>query len=505
MKKEKLQDAIGMVGDDLIREAEEKAKPSKAVRIRWIAVVAAMLSFVIVLGVVMRPTEPIVGDKKGESIALDVMDTENIYTDSGDFALVKAQYPVRCRNPYLDGENNSYDSYDKWDNERREYWAAYNERTPDISSFITNSIPAFLNDNGENVIYSPINVYMALALLGEVTEGNSRDQVLKALGSDSVESMRADANAIWKALHTDDGANKTILANSLWLREDSEYKKGTLDILSSEYYASSYRGKMGSDEYNGALQSWLNEQTDNMLTDQIKGIEMDENTMLALASTLLFNGKWSDEFNPELTEKGIFHSAKGDVNCEYMKQSDTGNLFVGESFTAVTRNFLDNGHMILVLPNEGVTPGELVKTEEFAEFVNCGGRDRSMAEYTDKPCWEKERHAIINLSMPKFDVSSQLDLTKGLSKMGISDITDENKADFSSITDERAFLTSMVHGARVMVDESGCKAASYVVTLCGATAAPLDEIDFIVDRPFVFIIGGYDGLPLYIGIVNSIK
>ena len=48
------------------------------------------------------------------------------------------------------------------------------------------------------------------------------------------------------------------------------------------------------------------------------------------------------------------------------------------------------------------------------------------------------------------------------------------------------------------------KAAAFTMMLCGATAAPLDEIDFVLVRPFVFIINGYDGLPLFIGTVNNL-
>lgn len=510
MKREKLQDAIGMIGDDLIRDAENQScAPSKASRIKWISLIAAMLSFVIVLGVVLRPNKPeIIGIEEDTELSQNISGSLN--TDLGKFVFAKAQYPERCQNIAILGDSAAFDdsvneTYDRWLEERNEYWGAYNERTPELGNFIKNSIPAFLGNTEGNAIYSPVNVYMALALLGETSDGESREQILDALGCESVEEMRTDANAVWKALYTDDGASKTILANSVWLRDDSEYNKSTLDLLASDYYASSYRGKMGSDEYNKALQSWLNEQTDDMLTDQVKGLGMEPETTFALASTLLYNAKWADEFNPEFTETGIFHSSVGDTECEFMKDSNTGYLFMGEEFTAVCRNFAENGgHMMFVLPNEGTTPEELAVSDEFGDLVNCGGRDSGMKEYTDKTCWENDERAIINLSVPKFDVSSQLRLNEGLGKLGITDITDETKADFSPITNDPAFLDEMIHGARVTVDEKGCSAASYVLSLCGATSAPLKTVDFTLDRPFIFIIAGYDGLPLYIGIVNNI-
>ena len=47
-------------------------------------------------------------------------------------------------------------------------------------------------------------------------------------------------------------------------------------------------------------------------------------------------------------------------------------------------------------------------------------------------------------------------------------------------------------------------AAAYTVMMeAGAAEPPDEEIDFTLDRPFVFAITSQDGLPLFIGIVNT--
>ena len=37
----------------------------------------------------------------------------------------------------------------------------------------------------------------------------------------------------------------------------------------------------------------------------------------------------------------------------------------------------------------------------------------------------------------------------------------------------------------------------------GGAMPNADEVDFVADRPFIFVITGFDGLPLFIGIVNQ--
>ena len=66
------------------------------------------------------------------------------------------------------------------------------------------------------------------------------------------------------------------------------------------------------------------------------------------------------------------------------------------------------------------------------------------------------------------------------------------------------FLSRAEHAARVAIDEEGVTAAAYTVMMEAGAAMPPDEkIDFTLDRPFVFAITSQDGLPLFIGVVNT--
>ena len=89
--------------------------------------------------------------------------------------------------------------------------------------------------------------------------------------------------------------------------------------------------------------------------------------------------------------------------------------------------------------------------------------------------------------------------------MGITDIFDLEAADFTAITgDTPVFVTGVNQSARVIVDEEGVKAASYIEIIgAGAAEPPEDEVDMILDRPFVFVIATTEGIPLFTGVVNK--
>lgn len=476
MKAEDLFDAIGMAEDEMVQKAQTIKKKFWKKK-RFYGAIAAVLAVCLLFGTVF-----------GRSGGV---------RDLKAYAMAEAEYPQKVRMPLEEdyaGNWEAYnDDYDKWYREKREQLAYY-KKDLELNSFLTKSIKEFLSGkDGENIAYSPINVYMALGMLAEITDGKSRAQILDLLGAADIKALRNDVSSLWNSHYCNDGYNATILANSLWLNESLDFKKSTLETLAETYYASSYKGEMGSDNFNQALQTWLNEQTGGLLEENIAQIEMSPETILALASTVYFKAKWSDTFVKSKTSEETFYAPDGEILCDFMKESKSGTFYTGDNFSAVHKYFESrNGGMWFILPEEGVTPEALLSDSQTMDFILSGSE------------WENNTYLRINLSVPKFDITSGLDLTDGLKKLGVTDVFDETASDFSSITKESpCILTKAQHDVRVMIDEEGCTAAAYTVLLNKVTGMPpKEEVDFVLNRPFLFVITSEVGLPLFVGIVN---
>ncbi|MBD5133987.1 MAG: serpin family protein [Clostridiales bacterium] len=380
-----------------------------------------------------------------------------------------------------------------------------------IGDFVTASTTRFLTGAGEdNRVYSPLNLYMALAMLAETAGGESRRQILDALGADSIEALREDAAVVWQNYYQDEDLGISVMANSLWLRDDMSCSQDTLDTLSANYQTSSFAGEMGSAEYDHALRDWVNEQTRGMLTEQADGLSFDPATVLRLVSTLYFKSAWSSPFSPELNTRDVFHSPSGDVEAEFLHwQERDHNYYWGEHFSAINLSFQAwNYSMWLILPDEGYTVDDLVASGEAMEFLmssKYGTYDEETAEYTG--AWPNQEFLRVNLSLPKFDVSSELELAAGLRALGITDVFDGSLSNFDplgAVTDDPIYVSQAQHAARVAIDEEGCTAASYVdLMLVGAAPAPDEVVDFTLDRPFLFAVTGNSNLPLFLGVVNQ--
>ena len=273
------------------------------------------------------------------------------------------------------------------------------------------------------------------------------------------------------------------------------YSKATLNILAQNYFASSYSGEMGSRGYNEALRKWLNDQTGGLLRQQAGQLSMDPDTVMTLASTVFFKGTWSDEFKKGDTYPETFHGPGGDETCDFMHMERMqGQYYWAERFSAVVKHFTNGRAMWFILPDEGVSMEELVNDPKLVSFLSSERYERFGS-----------KDMYINLSVPKFDVDSDLDLREPLRALGVTDAFELGTADFSPLTQDTGVYVSRVQqAARVQIDEEGCTAAAYIAIVgAGAAAPPTERIDFVLDRPFLFAITYLDQLPLFVGIVND--
>ena len=364
--------------------------------------------------------------------------------------------------------------------------------SPAFAAYTTRMMQQLTEDGAEkNLVFSPANLYLALCMLAETTDGGSRAQILALLGLESVEQARAAANALWRNLYNDSAAGKTLLANSIWLNERFDYHEDTVDTLANDYYASTFRAPMGDPATDGAIHEWINENTNHLLEAAANSLKTNDDTLMMLVSTLYFKGTWSEQFDAYSTREDTFTAADGaEQTVDFMCRSINGPYLRGDDFTVASLPFRDGTVMWFLLPDEGAD----VPADRLAQVVSSidGGIEQSYGE--------------IRWSVPKFDVDSDLDLIPALQALGVEDVFVDGAADFSPLTDLDAVVSAVKHAARVKVDEEGCEAAAFTAIAVECTAAmpeqlPIVEMD--LDRPFSFLITGASGLPLFLGTVNT--
>lgn len=364
-----------------------------------------------------------------------------------------------------------------------------------LAEFYKRSAAEFLKteEPGKNALYSPLNVYMALAMMAETASGSTRAQILELLGADSIEALRTQADLLWLNNYADNDVALSVPASSLWL--NSPYTAGVngkvLERLSQLYHTSVFEGDMDDPEYSALFRDWMNEQTHDLLSDQIDGQAFTPDDLMALAATLYFRARWDSEFPKDASEKGLFHSPSGDEEAEFM-HGYANHYYVRDGYKAVCKNLKDGSRVWFILPDEGVGLDEVLEEGDFFELKLTGFEEGYVPG------------AIIHFTMPKLDAETKTDLKAGLKRLGVTDCFDPELADFSELTGiDGVCVTSAQHGVRVKMDEEGVEAAAYVELFYAGAAEPTEEVWFTLDRPFLFVVESGAGTPLFAGTVYS--
>lgn len=449
------------------------------------AICCAVLAGLMLAGCAVQPQTD---NKRGGGAAVDLT----------KYVVREAAYPAYPKEPRFEDyfDENGEGDWDTYMAAEDEYLAALQklgkgrldqESAAPVLAFANRTLGKIFADS-ENRVYSPISLYAALAMLTEVTGGDTKQQVMELLGAADSETLRQTVRDLWMSVYLDDGRSVCRLANGAFLRENADVKQEAVDALVDWYYASTYRVPMGTEEADKAIAGWLNQNTGGLLSEETGNIRTDGNDLLRLYNTIYYKSSWRDAFESSRTREDVFTAANGaKQKTDFMHRTESGSYRKGDGYTAAPRS-LNYGRMVFVLPDEGVTPESLLQRQGFLTELTG---EYDMAELV----W----------SVPKFDVKSSTELNGVLQALGVTDAFDMAEADFTPLTDNGAFLSSAMQAARVKIDEEGVEAAAYTEIVCADSAMmevpPTVEMD--LDRPFLFVIFDNSNVPLFVGTVNT--
>ncbi len=450
MKPEEIIDALSMLDDSVIETvAKRREKRSKKPIIIKLTATAACIALIV-------------------SAFLFIPQKDSVkYSNTGTAFAMEAVYPEQKQDAgtlKADGGNT-------------------------LESFSKKLNIELLKNNTDNFVYSPLNIYFAMTMLAECTDGGSKAELLEFLGEEDLVTLRKNAYDMWLNNYIDSDDNKTHFGNSVWLNEKISFNKNALKILNDNYFASVYSGKMGDRAYFDKFKSWLNKETNNLLTDTVDTIpDWDSDMAMCLASTLYFKSNWQKEFTHSVDQP--FYTKNGENITKFLIGTDYRYFYESDNFTATSVNFSNGGNMLLVLPNKNSSVEAVSKNDKLYELIYSK---------ENKPIEKK-----VCVQVPQFDVSAKFMLSDYMLNLGVKDIFSPRKANFSKITNEQIYVDFILHSARVKIDKYGCEGAAITITNTKGTSAAIEKpIDFILDRPFIFVVRSHDNSPLFIGAVNN--
>ncbi len=398
------------------------------------------------------------------------------------YALEEPTYPAKIKFGDLDEKMNRREKIDE-------------NFLKNLRKFSTKSSSLVLSktDRNENSLYSPISLYMALSMVSETASEDTQKEILEALNMDSIQMVRSETGKLFRSLYYHNEIGKLSFGNSLWLNKDIEFKRNLIDLLTREYYASSFSLDFNDKKSWGKINQWISEQTGGKFENNSDEISLSSDDAMILINTIYFYDQWVDSFDAESTSEDEFYLSNGDrVKSDFMNMTYGSHSFVGvDGYTVSSLNLKNGGQMVFILPDEGISPYDIVSDPKLlGEVLNVLSTDkRQMGEVIFK--------------IPKFDFSSSLKLKDICKSLGMEDAF-EITADFTNLSDTKPlFISGIKQDSKISINEKGVEATAFTqVDYCGA-AQPDGKAEMILDRPFIFTITGINDIPLFIGIINN--
>ena len=325
------------------------------------------------------------------------------------------------------------------------------------------SVNAAEPQNG-NVVVSPYSAAVALSMLAEGAEGQTKAEFNNALD-----------NVLYKA--EDLGSNDSVIvksANSLWIDDDFSPRNRYVSLLEKDFDAFVDVENFASPVAMQAINNWCSEHTNGKIKDIID--RLDPSTVMVLVNALYFNASWDYEFDPALTTTQTFHGLSGDSKVRLM--TSKGYYMYAES----------QGFQMIQLPYEGLKYAMYVILPPEGSDINK--LISKMDESSYHAAMDMLSQQEVRLYLPRFKVETSMILNKPLQNMGIKSAF-TSAADFGGIAEMGPLVLDLVkQKCYIDVNEKGTEAAAVTSAQIRLTSArPPAKLPVMrVDRPFVFVL-----------------
>lgn len=332
------------------------------------------------------------------------------------------------------------------------------------------------NTEDKNFIISPLSAQFALGMLANGAHGNTLNELTAALGVESLGELNSLNKRLLRELPKADKKVKFRAANSVWLDNRFEVLPSYSRAVGEWYDAEATSLDLSDVSSIRRINSWCDQKTEGMIPKVLDILNPD--AMFYLINSLYFKGEWNEnfKFDKANTKDKDFTNIAGIIKkVPMMCNKLTCRYYDGEKYGILKMDFGNGSYsMYIILPDEDFSLGETISLFD-GDVWTMTKDNRYIGE--------------CNIELPRFKIDSYIDHIPYLKYIGVKDVFYKNDADLSALSQQKIYVSDAFQVSGIEVDENGAEAAS--VTVIGSVEydhIPSKKIDFIMNRPFAFVI-----------------
>ena len=326
---------------------------------------------------------------------------------------------------------------------------------------------AIKKSKNDNLLISPMSLFLPLALISKGAKDKTLNEFLKALNDSKNENLYLNnleeistilkkdknlkiANSILSKVNIEDNFLKQI--------QNFEIKTDKLENLEQ-------------------INNWVKEKTEGKIDKFID--KLDPSTLIVILNAIYFHDDWKEEFEHSETSQQLFYLANNkQKEVDFMNHIfDNAFYYQTEIFQSIKLEYKNSDIMATI-----ILPSKNIKINDFVANMNSNS-------FFDISNYNTDRKKV-KLYLPKIKLESSCDLKELLEQLGIKEAF-SIKADFSLISSIKPlFIGNVFQKTCLEMDEKGTTGSS--ATEVEMTLGVDDEpIEMKCDRPYLVFLSKY--------------
>ncbi|KAL6658122.1 hypothetical protein ACP70R_003708 [Stipagrostis hirtigluma subsp. patula] len=365
--------------------------------------------------------------------------------------------------------------------------------------------------DGRNLIFSPLSIHVALALMSAGASGPTLDEILAVAGAPSREALTefVAGAMVGRVLADRSGAGgpSVAFACGAWTDRRRPLKPAYRDTIVGKFKGSASNVDFLDHpiESRKQINAWVAEATRGLISELDNPYQQRRATVNVVVNAIYFKGEWRDPFKNENTVDREFHRLDGSsVDVPFMQSWSNQLIVCHEGFKVLKLPYK-------VMGDEASQGFNWKQWQSIPKFSMCvflpsaqDGLPGLVEKMTSSPGFlhnhlPVKSVAVGNFRLPRFKLAFGGSIVEDLQSLGLVlpfDPLGHRMTEMveDDATDGPIYVADVIHKAVVDVNEEGSEAAAATESDDDMGFSLYDDyeppkpVDFVADHPFAFFI-----------------
>ena len=312
------------------------------------------------------------------------------------------------------------------------------KRSKKLNHVLCDLFSAVIDTNKEagNIVVSPFNLYMTLAMIAEGVSGKCLAELSTELkfGKDGL--VQKGMLDLLKSIKSNAFQNIAMKTDN-WLvtNRNIDISDAFSKLIDDKYGFTTSSTDLSDPVSIKAIDDRIRDMTNQQVIDGLNMISPEAFSMLVI--TAYFKGEWKESFETQITQKRVFTNSAGqEIEIDMMQNINMHAGKMSNSHFDYLSIPYKNESMVFVI--EMSKDGKLSHKPDHKDIIKVALSDRSLT----------------NVIIPKFKVHFSGKIKEAIKKAGIKKIFMPSKS-FEAMSSHQMNVTGVIHNSFIDIDETG--------------------------------------------------